>query len=58
MPTLQLTTSEAGVLKAILEEVLGDLRTEIADTDLKSYRDTLKEKEQVIKTVCERLGST
>lgn len=57
MPTLQLTTNEAGILKEILQDVLSDLSAEIADTDLKSYRDKLKEKEQVIKAVCERLDT-
>jgi hypothetical protein len=57
MPTLELTTAEASLLKEILKTDLSDLRMEIADTDLKGFRDKLKEKEEVIKQLIERLGS-
>ncbi|HEY7320368.1 MAG TPA: hypothetical protein VIE89_22605 [Candidatus Binatia bacterium] len=57
MPTLQLTATEAILLKEILETNLSDLRMEIAGTDLKSFRDKLKEKEAVITQLIERLGS-
>ena len=58
MPTLQLTATEASLLKEILETNLSDLRMEIAGTDLKSFRDKLKEKEAVITQLIERLGSS
>jgi hypothetical protein len=48
MPNIQLTAAEATLLKEILETNLSDLRMEIAGTDLKSFRDKLKEKEAVI----------
>jgi hypothetical protein len=57
MPTLQLTATEAILLKEILETNLSDLRMEIAGTDLKSFREKLKEKEAVITQLIERLGS-
>ncbi|MGE5307318.1 MAG: hypothetical protein ACM3TN_28770 [Alphaproteobacteria bacterium] len=57
MPTLELTTAEASLLKEILKTDLGDLRMEISDTDLKSFRDKLKDKEEMIKQLIERLGS-
>jgi hypothetical protein len=57
MPTLELTTVEASLLKEILTTDLSDLRMEISDTDLKSFRDKLKEKEEVIKQLIARLGS-
>ena len=57
MPTLELTTAERALLREVLETQLSDLRMEISDTDLKSYRDKLKEKEGVIKGLLERLGS-
>ena len=58
MPTLELAAAEAILLKEILETNLSDLRMEIAGTDLKSFRDKLKEKEAVITQLIERLGSS
>ena len=58
MPTIQLTVAERDLLKEILETNLSDLRMEVAATDLKSFRDKLKEKEAVIKQLIERLGSS
>ncbi len=58
MPNIQLTAAEAMLLKEILETNLSDLRMEIAGTDLKSFRDKLKEKETVITQLIERLGSS
>lgn len=55
MPTIELTTVEADLLKEILESDLGDLRMEIADTDLKTLRDKLKEREATIRQLIERL---
>ena len=58
MPTLELIAAEVILLKEILENNLSDLRMEIAGTDLKSFRDKLKEKETVITQLIERLGSS
>jgi hypothetical protein len=58
MPTIQLTEAEANLLKEILDTNLSDLRMEIAGTDLKRFRDKLKEKEAVIKQLIERLASS
>ena len=58
MPTLQLIAAKAILLKEILETNLSDLRMEVAATDLKSFRDKLKEKETVITQLIERLGSS
>jgi hypothetical protein len=48
---------ERNTLKEILESDLADLRMEIAGTDLKSFRDKLKEKEAIIIRLIERLSS-
>jgi hypothetical protein len=45
MPTIELSTVEANLLKEILENDERDLRMEIAGTDLKDLRDRLKERE-------------
>ena len=58
MPTIQFTAAEANLLKEILETNLSDLTMEAAATDLKSFRDKLKEKEAVITQLIERLGSS
>jgi len=55
MPTLELTTIEADLLKEILESDLRDLRMEIAGTDLKDLRDRFKEREATIRQLIERL---
>ncbi|MGN6718140.1 MAG: hypothetical protein ACTHMB_04345 [Candidatus Binatia bacterium] len=56
MPNLELTTEEALLLKEILESDLGDLRMEIADTDLQSFRDKLRSNEELIKRIIHRLA--
>ena len=58
MPTIKLSVAEASLLKEILMTDLSDLRMEISDTDLKSFRDKLKEKEAVITQLIERLESS
>jgi hypothetical protein len=56
MPNLELATEEALLLKEILESDLGDLRMEIADTDLQSFRDKLRSNEELIKRIIDRLA--
>jgi len=56
MPNLELTTEEALLLKEILQSDLGDLRMEIADTDLQSFRDKLRSNEELIKRIIDRLA--
>lgn len=56
MPNLELTPDEALLLKEILQSHLGDLRMEIADTDLQSFRDKLRSNEELIKRIIDRLG--
>ena len=56
MPNLELTPDEALLLKEILQSHLGDLRMEIADTDLQSFRDKLSSNEELIKRIIDRLG--
>ena len=56
MPNLELTAEEALLLKEILQSYLGDLRMEIADTDLQSFRNKLRSNEELIKRIIDRLG--
>ena len=56
MPHLELTADEALLLKEILQNYLGDLRMEIAGTDLQSFRDKLISNEELIKRIIDRLG--
>jgi hypothetical protein len=56
MPNLELTLDEALLLKEILQSHLGDLRMEIAGTDLQSFRDKLRNNEEAIKRIIEHLG--
>ena len=56
MPKLELTDDEARLLKEILQSYLGDLRMEIADTDLQSFRNKLRSNEELIKRIIDRFG--
>lgn len=58
MPKLELTPSEAELLREIAEEWLSDLRVEIGHTDKLDYREGLKAKESLVKHVLEALSAT
>ena len=49
MVTLTLDTEEQEILRAVLEEVLGDLRMEVAGTDRLDFREMLKHREVCLK---------
>jgi len=55
MPQMQLTTEEASMLRDICAETLSELRSEIAHTDLKEFRDSLKAREAFLKSLLPRL---
>lgn len=55
MTSLELNEKEAALVSEILESYYADLRMEIAGTDNKQVRDTLKEKEISIKDILDRL---
>ncbi len=56
MASLTLTEKEVALVCEILESYYADLRMEIAGTDNKQVRDTLKEKESDIKGILDRLS--
>ena len=53
---LTLTDDEANELRDLLDGSLGDLSSEIADTDNPSYRLALKERRARLQAVRARLG--
>ena len=53
---LELSGTEHEVLEDLLERALSDLREEIYKTDLADFKDTLKEREAVIRGLLARLG--
>lgn len=55
MAKLDLTPEETGMLQEILKSYLSDLRLEIGDTKKKAYREDLKKREVLLKTLIERL---
>jgi len=55
---LQLTDHEAHILQNLLENDLGDLRMEVANTDSAPFRDKLKEREVIIKRLIAALGGS
>jgi len=55
MAQLTLNNDETEMLKEVLVSYLSDLRMEIADTDLKDFRDGLKAREVFLKDLINRL---
>jgi hypothetical protein len=53
---LQLSPDERQVLRDVLWEYLGDLRMEIVDTEAHDFREELKRREAILKSVLGRLG--
>lgn len=53
--TLTLTEEEAGVLAEVLDQALGDLRYEIADTDNHAFREGLRTRYALLEAVRSRL---
>ena len=53
---LNLSESQAEELRQTLEGVLGDMSSEIADTDNPSYRLTLKERRDHLRSVRDKLA--
>ncbi len=55
MSQLILNENEKEMLQEVLESYLSDLRMEIADTDLKNFREGLKTKEAFLNDLINRL---
>jgi hypothetical protein len=55
MANLEFTEKDLALVREILESYYADLRMEIAGTDNKQVRDTLKEKEISIRGILDRL---
>jgi hypothetical protein len=55
MAHFDLSPHEAGLLSEILRSYLSDLRMEIADTELKDVRDSMKQQRDFIIGLIERL---
>lgn len=49
MLQLDLTDEDQQILADLLEERIGELRLEVADTDRAEYREMLKNRERVLK---------
>lgn len=58
MLRIELTDEEQHVLKEILEIDLSDLRMEIRETDDRTFKEMLKNKEQVMEKILEMLRQT
>jgi hypothetical protein len=58
MGTLELTPEEEKELLSFMERYYHDLRVEIANTDDREFRRSLKHKEVIIRTILERLKVT
>jgi hypothetical protein len=58
MGTLELTPEEEKELLSFMERYYHDLRVEIANTDDREFRRSLKHKEVIIRTILERMKVT
>jgi hypothetical protein len=58
MLQIELTDEEQHILKEILESDLSDLRMEICETDDRTFKDMLKNKERVMEKILEMLQQT
>ena len=54
---IELTNEQAAELRELLQGALGDLSSEIADTDNPSYRDGLRARRVLLEGVLTQLGS-
>lgn len=54
---ITLTAPEKFVLRETLEKAINDMLMEIANTDHRKMRDALKEREEILKTILEKLPS-
>ena len=55
MANLELTSEEEKELLSFIERYYHDLRVEIANTDDREFRRSLKHKEEIIRNLLERL---
>ena len=53
---IELTNEEAATLREVLSEWISDLRMEVAGTDRMEFRESLKQREAVLKGIVARLG--
>jgi len=53
--TIQLAEEEAAVLRSVLEEYISELRMEVANTDSMDFREDLKRKEEILRSLVGRL---
>ncbi|WP_243369835.1 hypothetical protein [Geotalea sp. SG265] len=57
MPRIELTASEATMLSEILQSYLKDLRAEIVATENREWREEMKNRENFVKGVVQRLSA-
>ena len=57
MTRIELSTTEAGILKEMLETRLSDLRMEISHTDQQDYREMLKIRKATLEHVLAQIGT-
>ena len=54
---IELTEEQCAEMQRLLEECLGDLSTEIADTDNAQYREGLRQRRAVVESVLFQLDN-
>jgi hypothetical protein len=56
MPELNLTDDEVALLTGVIDQVIADLRYEVADTDNSRFRDELRERRARIEAIAPNLA--
>lgn len=56
MLTLDLSPEEQSILRAVLQEAVSELGTEISGTDSRDFREDLKDRREVLHKVIAALG--
>lgn len=56
MLRIELSPTEATVLRDVLDAVISDLGMEISGTDSHDFRESLKERREVLRRIAEGLG--
>lgn len=57
MESTDLTEQETAVLRDVLETYLSELHTEISHTDHRDFKETLKDRQELVRSILQKLGA-
>ncbi|HEY6896597.1 MAG TPA: hypothetical protein VI279_04995 [Rhodocyclaceae bacterium] len=56
MSHIEFTEQEREILEDVLRSALSDLKTEVSHTDRRDYRAALKQQEQIVRQILDKVG--